>query len=278
MSSAAAQGCASHGDCCSDIGVCSGEPETTLPPATTTEQPLKDSCAARCGEYKSSETCQCDAGCESHGDCCSDYKAKCTNDPVTTTQSPTTTTAAASTTNSPTDAPTTAKATDSPKDGSCAARCNSYNAGMTCQCDPNCADYGDCCLDMGDVCGTGPTSAPSTSGSPTTTEAAVTSTILTTTNSPAAAGSCAGRCDEYVAEESCQCDSGCEAHGDCCADLEAKCSSEEPGTMAPGEGGSDDLSCKDRCGNYNPSSKCNCDKDCAPYNDCCEDIADVCPV
>ena len=39
--------------------------------------PNPSSCAGKCGTYQSSSSCQCDVGCISYGDCCSDYNSVC---------------------------------------------------------------------------------------------------------------------------------------------------------------------------------------------------------
>jgi|GEM_PF-2841553 len=43
-----------------------------------------------------------------------------------------------------------------PPKGTCAARCGEYVATEGCQCDPACAEYGNCCVDYDALCSSGP--------------------------------------------------------------------------------------------------------------------------
>lgn len=73
----------------------------------------------------------------------------------------------------------------------CSGRCGGYNASATCQCDELCSQYGDCCPDLGAVCGT-----------------------------------CEARCGDYDTAAVCQCDSYCETAEDCCLDITHWCGAE----------------------------------------------------
>ncbi|MCO4763562.1 MAG: thermonuclease family protein [Myxococcales bacterium] len=77
---------------------------------------------------------------------------------------------------------------------SCKGKCGaSYNPALKCQCNSQCAKFGNCCADYGPLC------------------------------EPTAA-SCKGRCDEGPNKGAvCQCDWSCGRYGSCCADFLATC-------------------------------------------------------
>lgn len=66
-------------------------------------------------------------------------------------------------------------------------------------------------------------------------------------------GSCVGRCGDLDTTEVCQCDAGCSARGDCCADIADEC----PCNAANACGGA--------------AAGCYCDSVCTVYGDCCSD-------
>jgi secreted trypsin-like serine protease len=75
------------------------------------------------------------------------------------------------------------------------------------------------------------------------------------------ADSCEGRCGNYNAALSCQCDASCAQYGDCCADEAALCDA------GPN-------SCVGQCGQ--DAGNCWCDASCAQYGDCCDNKEAVC--
>ena len=82
------------------------------------------------------------------------------------------------------------------------------------------------------------------------------------------ADSCEGRCGNYNAGLSCQCDDQCTTYGDCCDDKAAVCDAPPPGPQ-PGPD-----SCVDECGGK--SGSCWCDSQCDDYGDCCDNKVAVC--
>merc|ERR1712123_17324 len=77
--------------------------------------------------------------------------------------------------------------------------------------------------------------------------------------------SCQGRCeDSYDSSYSCQCNSACAAHSDCCPDYGSECQG-------------DSLSCRGKCGaSYDPSLPCECNDKCSQYGNCCPDYVEEC--
>ncbi|MCO4763126.1 MAG: hypothetical protein KC502_16535 [Myxococcales bacterium] len=183
--------CIENGDCCGDFeAMCVVETRVVRTQVATSADTAPEpagTCAARCGTYDQSASCQCDPQCVEQGDCCADEQALCATSPVKST---------------PVQPRQAASAAAEPVAGSCANRCGDYNKELTCQCDDKCAENGDCCTDLANVCST-PKNKPA---SPTT-----------------SAGSCADRCDEYSKDATCQCDNKCAENGDCCTDLSAMC-------------------------------------------------------
>jgi hypothetical protein len=86
---------------------------------------IPNSCSGRCGTYNPKAPCQCDAGCKSFGDCCSDICITCPKMSwcITTTIP-----------------------------NSCSGRCGKYQRGAPCQCDAYCKQYNDCCNDICRTC------------------------------------------------------------------------------------------------------------------------------
>lgn len=68
---------------------------------------------------------------------------------------------------------------------------------------------------------------------------------------------CAYECVAYAPDGSCA-NMGINPTGVCEAELDPE------------------LSCQNRCGDYDPSKACQCDSQCASFGDCCEDVAAVC--
>lgn len=90
--------------------------------------------------------------------------------------------------------------------------------------------------------------------------------------------SCVGKCGGYDAAAPCQCNSSCEAKGDCCPDYAAVCKADEDVTTtdAGGDGGGGGLSCAGICGKYVSGAACQCDDGCSGYGDCCDDYDTLC--
>ncbi|KAM6948090.1 uridylate-specific endoribonuclease A [Lycodopsis pacificus] len=88
---------------------------------------------------------------------------------------------------------------------SCQGRCGyGTDNNMSCQCNPSCERYRDCCSDYAELCKAGATS-------------------------------CKGRCDEeYNSQNKCHCNSKCAQHSNCCSDYADLCNSDGGG----GDGGS----------------------------------------
>ena len=58
--------------------------DTAAPDTATDTGAPAGTCAARCGTYAASESCQCDGGCVQFGNCCGDYEALCVTGPAAT--------------------------------------------------------------------------------------------------------------------------------------------------------------------------------------------------
>lgn len=115
--------------------------------------------------------------------------------------------------------------------GSCIGRCGTFDAAASCQCDPMCGGYDDCCPDFDTVCATEPVdaldaipedTAVADGGLDATTADAVASDDG---GGDAVAGSCAEKCGVYEVGASCQCDADCSNYGDCCEDYVKACGS-----------------------------------------------------
>jgi len=192
-------------------------PDTGIPKTNDTAQPA-GSCAGKCGSFDANATCQCNSACEGAGDCCADYAQLC----KTPADS------------GPTDSGTSDVSGDGGVTGSCVGKCGKYEQGASCQCDSGCAQYGDCCPDLKQVCG-GDDAGTTDAGEPDTTTPDITQPDAGG-DGGAPAGSCAGKCGKYDSKASCQCDSGCKSYGDCCADLDKVCG---------GDGCKEDKDCDD---------------------------------
>jgi hypothetical protein len=123
--------------------------------------------------------------------------------------------------------------------------------------------------------------------------------------------SCANSCGQKSPDQSCWCDTECDAIGDCCADIAVYCqSTPEPppgsggiggvgsggggGGAQPGSGGGSGFggyssggsssggapnlgaSCQGVCGGPAAGEVCWCDGECQQYGDCCPDFAQAC--
>jgi len=77
---------------------------------------------------------------------------------------------------------------------------------------------------------------------------------------------CQGRCDDtFDSSFSCQCNSACYNHNDCCNDYESECN------------GGDLNSCAGRCGiGYDNTLPCQCNDKCSQYGNCCQDFDSEC--
>ncbi|XP_041639667.1 poly(U)-specific endoribonuclease-A [Cheilinus undulatus] len=89
---------------------------------------------------------------------------------------------------------------------SCEGRCGyGTDNDFSCQCNPSCERYGDCCSDYTEVCKAGATS-------------------------------CKGRCDEdYDHENECHCNSKCSQYGNCCSDYTEFCDGDGGGSITDAE-------------------------------------------
>merc|ERR1711909_230038 len=74
--------------------------------------------------------------------------------------------------------------------------------------------------------------------------------------------SCKGRCnDSYDSSYSCQCNTACTSHNDCCGDYVEECAQ----------------SCRGRCGaGYDHDLPCQCNDQCSEYGNCCPDYDQEC--
>ena len=128
-------------DCCADFGAaCSG------------------SCVGICGLYHGAATCQCDPECVDYDDCCGDYSfncesIECEEDTACDDQNPCTSDLCV-------DGLCTFDTIlgceegtgGGGPEGSCEGSCGQYLPGAECQCDPQCAQFADCCGDFAELC------------------------------------------------------------------------------------------------------------------------------
>mmetsp|Transcript_142905 Transcript_142905/g.398160 ORF Transcript_142905/g.398160 Transcript_142905/m.398160 type:complete len:356 (-) Transcript_142905:137-1204(-) len=90
---------------------------------------------------------------------------------------------------------------------SCAAYgCVGFTPANACQCNAQCAQFGNCCSDYLRECGTTTTAVPAT----------------TTTAAPAPSCALYG-CSEFDRTRKCQCDALCKRYGNCCPDAASRC-------------------------------------------------------
>jgi len=226
-------------------------PTTTSPPwyPNGTTHNSTGSCYSSCGGK--STDCYCDDGCVTAGDCCSDVGWACGSpSPAPTPWDPLTTAPPA---------PWYPNGTNHNSTGSCYSRCGTVST--DCWCDSECVAVGDCCSDVGAVCGSHQTSslrgvqarAPA-QRFPQVVDAAQVSAESrwpwdrrrrsTTTTSPPwyptttsppwypngtthnSTGSCYSSCGGKSTD--CYCDDGCVTAGDCCSDVGWACGSPSP--------------------------------------------------
>lgn len=204
--------------------------------------------------YRESDPCQCFPGCETYGNCCSDFKAVCMNSKEEFRP--------ANPMEVPTEAPTTPKphAFAAPVHhfaapaaekvanvvtGNCAKfGCGGpYNPGHSCQCNAACLNHGSCCNDFASHCRS--TAAESHAQS-----------------SPRA--SCAHYgCGSFQKTQSCHCNKQCTVFGSCCHDYAEKCAKH--------------ATCKAYgCGTYRRFHACQCNADCSLHGNCCQDFHEEC--
>ncbi|KAI8492845.1 hypothetical protein Bbelb_294420 [Branchiostoma belcheri] len=94
-----------------------------------------DNCTGRCGSWRNTHTCQCDASCQTFGDCCDDYEEVCKHQESASLKNETTRDRAINA-------------------ASCQWRCNDELRphGALCFCNASCLDMGNCCEDYQDTC------------------------------------------------------------------------------------------------------------------------------
>jgi hypothetical protein len=286
-----------------------------------------DSCAGRCGTFDAAASCQCDESCVESSDCCPDICAPgvCDGLGVCSCVPDCTERVCGSDGCFGTCGDCGAGAVCTPAGqcvagDSCVGRCGTSDAAAGCQCDGGCYARGDCCADLCDpgvcdldfVCTCAPDCTERACGSDgcfgTCGECGAGDVC-----SPAAqcvsGSSCLGRCDSYDVSAACQCDGGCIAAGDCCADVcdagvcdtasictcvpdctervcgfdgcFGECGSCDPGDVCSGAGQClSGTSCVGRCDTYDVNAPCQCDAECLGAGDCCLDLCDpgVCDV
>lgn len=99
--------------------------------------------------------------------------------------------------------------------------------------------------------------------------------------------SCEDRCGEAASDSACGCTPECTQDDPCCDDYEALCVETGEcgdGTCDPGEeaeceedcGEPPVASCEGRCGEYKKGAPCQCDDECWKFEDCCDDLGEVC--
>jgi len=88
---------------------------------------------------------------------------------------------------------------------------------------------------------------------------------ITTRGAFTQSDSCVGRCNDSLdPSQSCQCNTACSNHNDCCDDYLEVCQD-------------DALSCSNKCGSsYEPSLPCQCNTECPQHNNCCPDFDQEC--
>jgi hypothetical protein len=192
--------CLNHNDCCPDYNsLCVAESGAIAPKLT---------CSGFCGS-RNPAGCWCDDVCQTWGDCCADHEQFCGT--------------GASVTGTPACGNGVCGAGETCS--SCAADCGQCGTGGTnvigsnvaqggskscqgkcgkkadgCWCDYACKNYGDCCADLEQSCGSSPPTAGSQSVNNT----------------------CAGMCG-YKTQTGCWCDSDCAKYNDCCQDYSQIC-------------------------------------------------------
>eukprot|EP00050_Salpingoeca_kvevrii_P012867 m.25271 g.25271 ORF g.25271 m.25271 type:complete len:347 (-) comp4408_c0_seq2:3090-4130(-) len=108
-------------------------------------------CASRCGQIASDESCYCDVSCAVHGDCCSDYSALCAETGLDHPGEAALHRAEIHAVAVAPDASTERETMTHPLH-SCVNRCGLAADNGACFCDLECARFGDCCSDFTIAC------------------------------------------------------------------------------------------------------------------------------
>lgn len=86
-------------------------------------------------------------------------------------------------------------------------------------------------------------------------------------------------CGKKNTAAGCWCDSYCAKAGDCCSDYQQICaggSTNVTPSPTPTPNATPNGTCMGNCGKYSSAFKCQCDKACTKYNDCCPDYNTLC--
>jgi len=244
--------CYQMGDCCIDVETTCGISPPNNP----------QGCKGHCGDKNQAESCWCDDLCTFYGDCCTNYNAVCDNrrelqrivEAEGKIPSP----------------PNTDEFIG------CKGHCGETSPDG-CLCDDQCELFDDCCSNYESECGN----------------------ARRTLQYGFVDGLCEDHCG-LKTPSGCWCDANCNAFNNCCADVEEYCAAylypgkSPPGypavstpaspavptpaspwwlfSIAPPTG----LCSANDCGFQSPSG-CYCDGYCSQYNDCCANVASVCP-
>lgn len=137
------------------------------------------------------------------------------------------------------------KQCNDPTKGTCKDNCGKFMGNAApCNCDKACKQYGDCCQDYDQLCGS-------------------------------AGGTCKDKCGQYIAKDPCFCDEACVDNGDCCPDYDKLCggssgadtsTAADTSSCAPkcaGKNCGDDDGCGGKCNGPCPGGgACNASKTC----------------
>ncbi len=200
---------------------------------------------------------------------------------------------------------------DNPQVNGCEGFCGGQSP-EGCWCDDQCTQYGDCCDNINDVCqdlsniftacmnvqcGTDndcgtclPTETCNADGQCVPASDCQPDCEGKECGPDGCGGSCGscgtgkycadGTCQDYACQPQCE---GKECGPDGCGGTCGTCDGQvcEAGTCVDAEfpqspnAGAD--TCENRCGQYDPEAACQCDSECAPNGDCCDDLCDFCP-
>lgn len=221
-----------------------------------------------CSTFKPGRSCQCNAACKEHGNCCHDFATHCSRSesqgPVGSCKS------FGCGSFSPKHSCQCNKACtvfgscchDYAKQCAHGATCANYGCGTfkplhACQCDAECHQHNNCCSDFKESCNAAHPGHPGPDAN-----ANFGRSFSGEGNSCARIG-----CGSYKSGEPCQCNAGCRKHGNCCPDYEATCSL-PPGPMS---------TCAVLgCVEFREGNDCQCDEECSKHNSCCPDYSFVC--
>merc|ERR1739848_688023 len=186
------------------------------------------------------KSCQCDMNCKNNEDCCNDFTKVCQG----------------SNANVEDDVHMYAANTNSTKQSrwnsdnlihncssfhqgdckdkmvsstSCAGSCGNFVPGKSCQCDSNCKNTGDCCVDYADLCQKPERRIENEEHEVYVIRKAplpnqrIRSSEIEVEESKALHGTCVGNCYQFNPHDTCQCDSLCMENGDCCQDFTKSC-------------------------------------------------------